>query len=376
MVADILQVMLQREMKYNSPHFVQSTPSFMSVMEDHRKWRSDICQWYYAVVDHLEIDREIVSFAIDYFDRFVTITATANTHTSERTDIAEYQLFALTCLYVATKTHSRAILKSVNELNGMNVGIKSFVSLSRNRFVAENIVEAERCLLFTLEWNINTVSPLSFVRYMLTLLDKFWKVPSHAKEVSLQALCEISSYITELAICMPEMTEMKTLSSTDTAATLIGCYVPSYVAFISILISMELFTTEAIPNEIRTNFTEIMSSNSKNINDNHICYFLHSENEDIQHLMSILRKDFHPEVVIDQAMLCDQHPITIALNQGLIDLKHLSNNSIQGQDEDFVESQVILSDPVRNLSNVSPDIVSGIEIVHTAFDSPNAVHEI
>ena len=339
MVLDIFQVMLQRELNYNPPYYIQSIRCFVSVMDDHRKWRSDICQWYYSVVDHLEIDREIVSFAIDYFDRFVTIIGKESTHKADRMDVEEYQLFALTCLYVATKTHSTVIFNSLKESKGMNADINSFASLSRNRFDAQHIIEAERCLLFRLEWNINTVSPLSFVRYMLTLLSKLWKVQSHTKELALDALCEISSYITELAICMPEMTEMKTLSCTGTTATLRGCYVPSYIAFSSILMAMELFTIEAISDKIRINFAEIMSTNSKKICDKDICDFLHSENQDIQNLMAILRKDFHPEVVIEKAMLCDQHPIAVAFKQGLLALKTCSHDGIQAPD--FVEPQVV-----------------------------------
>ena len=98
---------------------------------------------------------------------------------------------------------------------------------------------------------------------------------------------------------MPNMTEMKTLLCTGTTATLRGFYVPSYIAFSSILMAMELFTIEAISNKIRINFAEIMSMNSKKICDKDICDFLHSENQDIQYLMAIPGKDFHPEVVIE-----------------------------------------------------------------------------
>jgi len=40
---------------------------------NHDEWRSKICEWCYRVIDHFRYDREIVSVAMNYFDRYLVL---------------------------------------------------------------------------------------------------------------------------------------------------------------------------------------------------------------------------------------------------------------------------------------------------------------
>eukprot|EP00970_Alexandrium_tamarense_P016506 scaffold6677_cov62-Alexandrium_tamarense.AAC.4 len=61
-------------------------------------WRVRICEWCYQVTDAYGIDRAVVSIALSYLDRFVSLLR------QEANDY-EYQLAAITCLYTAVKVH-------------------------------------------------------------------------------------------------------------------------------------------------------------------------------------------------------------------------------------------------------------------------------
>jgi hypothetical protein len=72
-------------------------PSLPKKMEE--GWRRKICEWMFEVVDHYKFDREVVSIALFYLDRFVT----HNMNAGEAMGRREFQLLAICCLYTAMK---------------------------------------------------------------------------------------------------------------------------------------------------------------------------------------------------------------------------------------------------------------------------------
>ena len=62
-------------------------------------WRRKICEWMFEVVDHYKFDREVVSVALYYLDRYVTHNLTNGEEVGRR----EFQLLAICCLYTAMK---------------------------------------------------------------------------------------------------------------------------------------------------------------------------------------------------------------------------------------------------------------------------------
>ena len=83
------------------------------------EWRSKICEWCYRVIDHFRYDREVVSVAMNFFDRYLVLVGSAgaagvnsgvgsgsSSAVGIDIDSRTYQLAAMTALYVATKLHA------------------------------------------------------------------------------------------------------------------------------------------------------------------------------------------------------------------------------------------------------------------------------
>ncbi|KAI2503763.1 Cyclin [Fragilaria crotonensis] len=58
----------------------------------------------FEVVDHFEFDREVVSIALSYLDRVVSMKTK---HSGEPMHRRDFQLVAVTCLYLAIKLHGK-----------------------------------------------------------------------------------------------------------------------------------------------------------------------------------------------------------------------------------------------------------------------------
>lgn len=337
MIEDQLGVMLRREYNYNSTHTMSRSDDTNSVMQQHRKWRGQICEWCYGVVDHFEFDREVVSLAMDYFDRQVLMTV-LNTEQANGTMCSkDYQLVAMTCLYVASKTHVNRVLGASEESRRQIIHLNSFVELSRGQFTADDIIYAEKSLLESLDWRVNPVTPMSFVSYMLSHFHRSCDIRLQYWDLVLNVLHESSRYVTELAVCLPEVTELKTLSYSQNSSCVRKSLPPSYIAFTSILISMEMLTQQALPLEYRTAFSDVMAQLSTEAAPSHSdAFHLQADNEDVQYLTKVLLQEFRPHMILNQAgdssTLNNQHPICIAQRHGLINM-----SVVTCADEDTME---------------------------------------
>ena len=150
-VEDQLQAMLRSEDVYTPSLCVEAMSKLSSRSsrstactctswqgQGHTEWRSKICEWSYRVIDHFRYDREVVSVAMNYFDRYLVLVGRRNTVSGTETangaagansgvgsglrlstatgarsaavieniDSRTYQLAAMTALYVATKLHA------------------------------------------------------------------------------------------------------------------------------------------------------------------------------------------------------------------------------------------------------------------------------
>lgn len=92
-----------------------------------RLWREKICQWCYEVIDHFDISREIVSIAVNYLDRFLSL---------QSVDRTGFQLLAMSCLHLAIKLYEPSV-----------VTMKTMIELSRGTFLEEHMVKMEVALL-------------------------------------------------------------------------------------------------------------------------------------------------------------------------------------------------------------------------------------
>lgn len=138
-------------------------------------WREKICEWCYQVVDHFDFNREVVSVAMSYLDRYLA-TRPVNRRI--------FQLAAMTALYLAIKLFEPGKLR-----------MSSLIDLSRGYFLAEHIVTMEDSMLQSLNWHVHPPTPFAFCRDFSELLSQDLS-PSARHDVG-----ELSRFLTELSVC-------------------------------------------------------------------------------------------------------------------------------------------------------------------------------
>eukprot|EP00579_Thalassiosira_antarctica_P009758 CAMPEP_0201908202 /NCGR_PEP_ID=MMETSP0903-20130614/383_1 /ASSEMBLY_ACC=CAM_ASM_000552 /TAXON_ID=420261 /ORGANISM="Thalassiosira antarctica, Strain CCMP982" /LENGTH=337 /DNA_ID=CAMNT_0048442493 /DNA_START=172 /DNA_END=1185 /DNA_ORIENTATION=+ len=138
-------------------------------------WREKICEWCYQVVDHFDFNREVVSVAMSYLDRYLA-TRTVNRRI--------FQLAAMTALYLAIKLFEPGKLR-----------MTSLIDLSRGYFTAEHIVTMEDSMLQSLHWHVHPPTPFAFCGDLMLLVSGDIN-PRARHDVS-----ELSRFMTELSVC-------------------------------------------------------------------------------------------------------------------------------------------------------------------------------
>ena len=132
-----------------------------------------------TVIDSTRLQRDTASVSMDLLDRFLCTDSHRATHA--RANRKEYQLAAMTCLYIAVKIYEPFELDA-NLMSRLSRGIHS----------AEEITALEYEILVSLQWKLANPTPFQFVNYLLSLL------PESAKPVA-PLLYENSHFQTELA---------------------------------------------------------------------------------------------------------------------------------------------------------------------------------
>jgi len=122
--------------------------------------RTMLVDWCYSMVDHFDCSREMVAIAMNITDRFVCKAKDANV----LNDHTEYQLVAITSLYMANKVHEQVVF-----------GSDGFASLSRGSYSAEGIEDMERKILATLSWRLSPPTALQVAHQVLCLLQRIVK---------------------------------------------------------------------------------------------------------------------------------------------------------------------------------------------------------
>lgn len=147
--------------------------------------RARLCEWYYSAVDHYSIDRRIVSFALDFFDRYVILSSyQGNT-----------QLVGLTCLYMAIKIHSSCekqlpLIVVARMMNPRPVG-----TIEDHCRMME-IMELRICKAF--EWYLMPPVPALFMDVLHLVLDEYLKDQCHGGLKN--SIKDLSQYLIELSV--------------------------------------------------------------------------------------------------------------------------------------------------------------------------------
>eukprot|EP00978_Attheya_sp_CCMP212_P028089 scaffold96005_cov59-Attheya_sp.AAC.1 len=141
--------------------------------------RVKMVDWCYQVVDFCKFERETVTFAMSFLDRFLL---TPRGHAA-LLDRKEFQLAAMTCLYTAVKLHEPEVMEP-----------RVISLLSRGSYSEESIIAMEASILGALDWRVNTPTSWSFVQHFMSFL------PSNVTPKVRRALLEQSQYQVELAV--------------------------------------------------------------------------------------------------------------------------------------------------------------------------------
>jgi Cyclin, N-terminal domain len=184
---------------------------------------------------HEIVDREVVSIALNYLDRSAS-------HWIEHSEILiakkEFQLLAVTSLYIAIKVHGET---ESSEGPRRKLKIDAFYELSRKQFDVKLIESTERHILAVLNWNVNPPTALKYIDAYLSLCPQWDYSAQQVKHASvLGGIYDVARYLTELSVCQSDFCfRFKT----------------STIAFSSILFAMDtLHSTLPIPYSVRVAF--------------------------------------------------------------------------------------------------------------------------
>mmetsp|Transcript_27812 Transcript_27812/g.56895 ORF Transcript_27812/g.56895 Transcript_27812/m.56895 type:complete len:266 (+) Transcript_27812:294-1091(+) len=204
--------------------------------------RGKLSMWIYDVIDHYGIDRNTAGISLALFDLYLSKRCVASEE--------EYQLVAMTCLYIAIKMHSHK-----------KIPISAMSRLSKGHFESGRISKMEINIIKSLNWYLNPPTAAMFVDITAPLLQEFVTVidtcgekgnpsPNHIDIngcMSLEAM-ELARYLVELSTCDPYFTRMR----------------PSSIAVAAIRLSKELLATEKTQ---RACFYDLLEYSSREVDE-------------------------------------------------------------------------------------------------------------
>lgn len=141
--------------------------------------RVKMCEWCYQVVDFCKFRRETVGIGMSYLDRYLC----SGTGKKALGDRKEYQLVAMTCLYIAIKLHEPLEMET-----------SLLADLSRGCYTEMEFANMEQRILLALLWRVNGPTALGFVQQYLLFLSE----SVHSAVVL--AIWDYARYQTEMAI--------------------------------------------------------------------------------------------------------------------------------------------------------------------------------
>jgi lipoyl(octanoyl) transferase len=142
-----------------------------------KHWREKICEWAYQVVDHFDLNREVVSTAMSHLDRFLGVY-------NGTVDKNLFQLLAMTCLYLSIKLNEYKHLL----IPGSKSSMDTILQLSRGFFTLKEMEKMEYEVLQRLRWHVHPPTAQLFVKHFLFFLS----VEEHELHDLAQFMIELS----------------------------------------------------------------------------------------------------------------------------------------------------------------------------------------
>jgi len=135
------------------------TPTITLSLTPRRTFLIDTLLLLAAVVDHFDLNREVVSIAMNHLDRFL------DAYTGE-VDKNLFQLLAMTCLYLSIKLNEYKHLLIPDSKSSMD----TILRLSRGAFTLQQMEKMEYEVLQRLRWHVHPPTSQLFVKHFLFFL--------------------------------------------------------------------------------------------------------------------------------------------------------------------------------------------------------------
>lgn len=212
--------------------------------------------WAYDFVDHFHYEREVVSVAINFFDRYVMnrffagncLRVASSSDQYVESAKSEVQLLGMTCLYMAIKIHGCQDIRVEHQpVPKRKVKMQEFVDLTRDQFTMQDMILMEQAILSKLEWKMNPPTPLRFVSSFLCFLELSQDTSQdphddiqHRNQIKL-SIYELARYLTEVSVCIHSLYFEKSYS---------------YIALAAILSAMDAVQDIQVTKEGRESFLQ------------------------------------------------------------------------------------------------------------------------
>jgi len=198
-----LHALHQRQSSFAQHYSDLATASSVAVITSEEKndkissfvdplYRHSICQWGYNVIDFWKMDRVIVTYFMDFLDRFLL---------HYKCDSTVLRLASLAALYLSIKVHH------YDSKHNFNVG--DIMSLSRGEFDEGHVYAMERMLCKGLEWKLHPPTACEFVTCLLTTVFGPRKNLDEEQESIYLSLKAHALFGCELAVCDVTLSRIK-----------------------------------------------------------------------------------------------------------------------------------------------------------------------
>lgn len=240
-----------------SPDYLHSSVLIPSTEKDQgvsERCRRRTCEWMYDICDYFHLNREVVAIALFYVDRYFTLTSFSSAAGSNKqvpVTRKQFQLVALTGLYIAIKTHGEPRKNQIQQWNRAKFSIYVCASISRHQFTSKAIERCEQLMLQTLEWRVNPIVPSGVVIDTLVnyLSPGCVDGSSNGKATAAVAVYvyDCSKYLAELSISVPALCMV---------------YKPSVIAYASIMYALDIYGTVQFSRQRRSDYEAVLQKAS------------------------------------------------------------------------------------------------------------------
>ena len=157
----------------------------------------------------------------------------------------QFQLVALTGLYIAIKTHGESRYEDLSirqSWSRLKFSLNVCASISRHQFTSQMIEECEQTLLNRLEWHVNPIVPSGVI---IDALANY--LPSNTDGAVALFVYDCAKYLAELSVSVPALSLV---------------YKPSVIAYASILYAIDTLGTKAFPPQLCSEYEQLVAKAS------------------------------------------------------------------------------------------------------------------